>query len=97
MRADLVGLSFAVEPFEAAYVPLAHDYPGSVAWGARFYNGKGEQQMSIFFPNPFLTDEQQIAEKPAWSRLAIWDDLTRRYLGRGSDPKDRSGTGFSHG
>ena len=68
-----------------------------VAWGARFYNGKGEQQMSIFFPNPFLTDEQQIAEKPAWSRLAIWDDLSRRYLGRGPDPKDRSGTGFSHG
>ncbi|MFB4391122.1 MULTISPECIES: DNA polymerase I [unclassified Pseudomonas] len=28
-RAQLVGLSFAVEPFEAAYVPLAHDYEGA--------------------------------------------------------------------
>ena len=27
-RAELVGLSFAVEPHEAAYVPLAHDYEG---------------------------------------------------------------------
>ncbi len=31
MRAHLVGLSFAVEPFEAAYVPLEHDYPGAPA------------------------------------------------------------------
>jgi len=31
MRARLVGLSFAVEPGEAAYVPLAHDYPGAPA------------------------------------------------------------------
>ncbi len=29
MRAELVGLSIAVEPGEAAYVPLAHDYPGA--------------------------------------------------------------------
>ena len=29
MRAELVGVSFAVEPGEAAYVPLAHAYPGA--------------------------------------------------------------------
>lgn len=29
MRAELVGVSFSVEPGEAAYVPLAHDYPGA--------------------------------------------------------------------
>ncbi len=29
MVAELVGLSFAVAPGEAAYVPLAHDYPGA--------------------------------------------------------------------
>ncbi|MEA3273801.1 MAG: DNA polymerase I [Pseudomonadota bacterium] len=29
MRAELVGLSFTVEPGEAAYVPVAHDYPGA--------------------------------------------------------------------
>lgn len=31
MRAHLVGLSFAAEPGEAAYLPLAHDYPGAPA------------------------------------------------------------------
>ncbi|WP_313913999.1 DNA polymerase I [Tahibacter sp.] len=29
MRAEIVGLSFAVQSGEAAYVPLAHDYPGA--------------------------------------------------------------------
>ena len=28
MTAEIVGVSFAVEPGQAAYVPLAHDYPG---------------------------------------------------------------------
>ncbi|QXH46628.1 DNA polymerase I [Pseudomonas xanthosomatis] len=30
-KAQLVGVSFAVAPFEAAYVPLAHDYEGAPA------------------------------------------------------------------
>lgn len=29
LRAHLVGLSFAAEPGQAAYLPLAHDYPGA--------------------------------------------------------------------
>jgi DNA polymerase-1 len=29
MRAEIVGVSFAVESGEAAYVPVAHDYPGA--------------------------------------------------------------------
>ncbi|MGH8601491.1 MAG: DNA polymerase I [Gammaproteobacteria bacterium] len=29
--AELVGISFATEPGEAAYIPLAHDYPGAPA------------------------------------------------------------------
>ena len=29
MQAEIVGVSFAVEPGRAAYVPLAHDYPGA--------------------------------------------------------------------
>ncbi|RLT97031.1 MAG: DNA polymerase I [Ketobacter sp.] len=29
MQAELVGLSFSIEPGKAAYVPVAHDYPGA--------------------------------------------------------------------
>src|SRR3546814_2198811 len=28
MRANLVGMSFCIEPGVACYIPLAHDYPG---------------------------------------------------------------------
>ena len=28
MEAEIVGVSFAVEPYEAAYIPMAHDYEG---------------------------------------------------------------------
>jgi len=35
MRARMVGLSFAVSPGKAAYVPLSHDYPGAPAQLAR--------------------------------------------------------------
>ncbi|MDW2982935.1 MAG: DNA polymerase I [Rhodanobacter sp.] len=31
MRADIVGLSLAVEPGRACYIPLGHDYPGAPA------------------------------------------------------------------
>ena len=31
MRASLVGMSFAISPTQAWYVPLAHDYPGAPA------------------------------------------------------------------
>ena len=29
MQAELVGLSFAVDPYEAIYIPLGHNYPGA--------------------------------------------------------------------
>ena len=68
-----------------------------VNWGLKLVNGGGEEQMTLFFPNPFLTDDDQIAAEADWSRLALWDTMRRGYLGRLPDPKDRSGKGFSHG
>ncbi len=67
-----------------------------IIWQLRLFNGDGTPQLNIFFPNPFLTDEDGIADTPDWSRLTVWDDIARRYLGRKQvqDPLDRSGTGF---
>lgn len=31
MQADVVGISFSVQPGQACYIPLAHDYPGAPA------------------------------------------------------------------
>jgi hypothetical protein len=68
------------------------------SWGLRLWNGHGEQQATIVFPNPFLsTDGTKVLREPDWSRLALWDEMRSRHLGiQGPDPVDRSGTGFRH-
>lgn len=67
-------------------------------WGLRLFNGKGEQQITVLLPNPFLNPEtDKISKTPDWSRLALWDRLRARWLGLPNpDPFDRSGTGFHH-
>ena len=66
----------------------------ALTWGLRLFNGHDEQLITIFFPNPFLTDADGLAETPDWSRLATWEAIGRAYLGRGLDGADRSGKGF---
>ncbi|WP_332778527.1 DUF7676 family protein [Polaromonas sp.] len=73
----------------------AQDAPKS--WGLRLYTGAGDQQLTVFFPNPFLTDTDKRADQPDWSKLALWDSLRRDYLGLAPDPVDRSGKGFACG
>lgn len=69
-----------------------------VSWGLRLFNGAGEQQVTIFFPNPFLSPEtDKVVDEPDWSRLALWDELRARWTGAtGPDPADRSATRFAH-
>ena len=67
-----------------------------MTWGLRLFNGNGEQQMNVFFPNPFLTEAGKITKVPDWNRLAIWDRVCQSALGRRPDARDRSGTGFWH-
>jgi hypothetical protein len=68
------------------------------SWGLRLWNGHGEQQATIVFPNPFLSEDgRKVLNPPDWSRLTLWDEMRLRYLGiKGPDPVDRSATGFSH-
>jgi len=66
------------------------------SWGLRLFNGAGEQQMTVFLPNPFLGDDGRPLRTPRWERLTAWDDLRQRCLNLGPDPADRTGTGFVH-
>ena len=68
-----------------------------VSWGLRLFNGAGDPQIAIFMPNPFLTDDDQLAEENDFSRLELWDYLMARYAGHGEDPLDRQGKGVRHG
>jgi hypothetical protein len=65
-----------------------------LSWGFEMRNGKGEPMISIFFPNPFLTDADGLADEPNWSKLAVWRDIAKRYLGREPEAFDESGLGY---
>jgi hypothetical protein len=50
------------------------------AWGLRLWNGRGEQMVTVFFPNPWLDEQgEQRLREPRWDRTALWEDLRRRY------------------
>ncbi len=66
------------------------------SWGLRLLNGKDEQQMTVFLPNPFLSEDQKVLKTPEWSRLALWDHLRKTTLDLDPDPKDRTATAFAH-
>lgn len=68
-----------------------------VSWGLRLTNGNGEQQMTVLFPNPFLSPVTgKIVKIPDWSRLALWDKWRKNWAGLDiPDPVDRSAASFS--
>ena len=68
----------------------------AMSWGLRLFNGKDEQQLTVFLPNPFLSDDDRIEKEPDWSRLALWDYLRREYLDLDPDPRDRAAAAFVH-
>ncbi|MEM7221906.1 MAG: hypothetical protein AAF495_02940 [Pseudomonadota bacterium] len=80
---------------EAAFFRGLDKTGAPVTWGLRLINGAGEPQMTIFFPNPFLSDDDEILAEPQWERLSVWQELLKRYLGQPPDPRDRSAQGFS--
>ena len=57
------------------------------SWGLRLWNGKDEQMITVFFPNPYLdvTGHHRLRE-PDWSRLHLWDLVRREFLGLEPDP-----------
>lgn len=57
------------------------------SWGFRMWNGRGEQMLTVFFPNPWLDPERQrYLETPDWSRLDLWMRLRERYAGVPVEP-----------
>lgn len=80
---------------EMVRVLNSDDSPRS--WQLRLFNGANENQLTVFFPNPFLGPEDKILKQPDWSRLAMWDAFRDRYLGLPPDPRDRTAHGFPCG
>jgi len=49
------------------------------SYGLRLWNGRGEQMITVFFPNPFYDDAGRPLATPDRARTALWEDLRRRY------------------
>ena len=98
------GLDKPVEPEVARHRRTARaefyrrldDSERPISWGLRLFNGKDEQQLTVFLPNAMLDDDDQLIEPPDWSRLRLWDALRERYLGVGPDARDRTAPRFVH-
>jgi hypothetical protein len=52
------------------------------SYGLRLWNGLGEQMVTIYLPSPYLDDQLNRLPEPDWSRIALWEDLRRRYQNR---------------
>jgi hypothetical protein len=53
--------------------------PGS--WGLRLWNGRGEQMVTVYFPNPHFDDDWKLLSEPRWEKTGLWEDLRKRYAG----------------
>ena len=68
----------------AAKAAFFHVKPGQGghgfgSWGFRMWNGNDEQMLTVFFPNPSVSDEFKV-QKPDWSRLELWNAMRVQYL-----------------
>lgn len=53
------------------------------SWGLRLWNGRGEQMITVYFPNAHFDDDFRRLREPRWEKTALWADLRRRYAGAG--------------
>jgi len=37
--------------------------------------------ITVFFPNPWLDDDQRHVRAPRWEKTALWEALKARYTG----------------
>jgi hypothetical protein len=40
-----------------------------MSWGLRLFNGKGERQIAVLLPNPFLDQDDRFLKQPDWCAL----------------------------
>lgn len=64
------------------------DISGRVgSWGLRFWNGRDEQMMTVFFPGPwFDRDAGKFRKTADWSQLDLWYTMREKFAGVPADP-----------
>jgi hypothetical protein len=65
----------------AAFFRTEGDSCAPSTWGLRLWNGRGEQMITILFPNAHFDEEWRRLAEPRWEKTALWQELRRRYTG----------------
>jgi hypothetical protein len=63
----------------AAWFRALNREQAPVSWGLRLWNGRGEQMLTVFFPNPYY-DSRMRRQRPDWAQLALWNELRAHYF-----------------
>lgn len=64
--------------------PIAGHAP--VNYSLCLWNGRGEQMLTFFLPNPCLTADFRPTRTPDWSKLKVWNRIRTEHLGIEEDP-----------
>ena len=51
-----------------------------MSWGLRLWNGRGEQMITVLFPNPYYDKDFKLLKEPLWEKTKLWEDLRRRHV-----------------
>jgi hypothetical protein len=65
----------------AAFVRTDGGRCAPMSWSVVLWNGRGEQMITVHFPNPYFDADFKRQREPDWTRTALWEDLRRRYAG----------------
>ena len=67
-----------------------------VSWGLRMWNGRGEQMLTVFLPNPYY-DASGRRQAPDWRLLDLWNRLRSTYFELPPQPAGPATTLDPHG
>lgn len=67
------------------------------SWGVQFWNGAGEKMMTLFLPNPFVGEDEELLPegKPRLEKLGLYEDLRQIYI-LGQRPIPHSSNPLKH-
>lgn len=57
-----------------------------VSYSMALLNGRNEQMMTFYLPNPFFDERYRVLEYADWTKLALWNHIRTSYLGLEADP-----------
>jgi hypothetical protein len=63
----------------AAFVRMTGGTCSPESLGLQLWNGRGEQMITVLFPNPYFDDESRRLREPRPENAALWEDFRRRF------------------